>query len=153
MFHRDSFGKTLVALITAIALGALLISPLWVSAQGTDPESVIRAIIDAQNAKNIDAALALIADDTVITLIPPPPDSTGVFTGKEEIRGWWEAWIAGNGHTELSNFQVTGDNATYNDHNKQGELVKFFSAVPKSCYCFPTPTCIIERICQNMGQT
>lgn len=113
MSHGDSFGKTLLAVITTMALGALLIAPLYVSAQGTDPESVIRAIIDALNAKNIDAALALVADDAVITLIPPPPGTTGVFTGKEEIRGWWEQYVADNSVTELSDFQVDGDNATW----------------------------------------
>jgi ketosteroid isomerase-like protein len=113
MSYGDSLGKLRLAVITAMAVGALLISPLWVSAQGTDPESVIRAIIDALNAKNIDAALALVADDAVVTIIPPPGDTTGVFTGKEEIRGWWEGYVAFGSHSEFSNFQVAGDKATW----------------------------------------
>jgi hypothetical protein len=99
-----------VVAITAIALGVLLMSPLWVAAQGTDPESVIRALMDALNAQDMDAGMALIADDTVITLLPPPAK---VFSGKEQIRAYWEAWLSMNGYVEVSNFQVNGDRATW----------------------------------------
>lgn len=110
MLHHDSFGQMLLSMITASALAALLIVPLCVSAQGTDPESVVRALMDALNAQDMDAGLALIADDTVITLLPPPAK---VFTGREQIRAYWEAWFAMNGYTELSNFQVDGEKATW----------------------------------------
>lgn len=113
MFHRDSSAKTLLAVIAAIALAVLLLSPTGVSAQGTDPESVIKTLHGALNDKDVDAAIALVADDAVVTVIPPPPDTPGVFTGKEQIRAWYEGLVAQNFEIELSNFQVDGDNVTW----------------------------------------
>ena len=103
--------KTRIMAMTVLVVMLALPGALY--AQETDPESVIRAIIEAINDKNVDDALALVADDAVITIVPPPPGITGVFTGKEEIRERYEMYVAHNEYTELSNFEVRGDKATW----------------------------------------
>jgi predicted ester cyclase len=96
-----------------VSVLTLLTSPLQVAAQNTDPESVLRGIFeDALNAKDIDRALASVADDAVITIIQGPNQI--VFTGKEEIRGWWQqTQVAENTFIQVSNFHVDGDKATW----------------------------------------
>jgi ketosteroid isomerase-like protein len=73
-------------------------------------EAIVKGFIEAQNAGIVEGALAFLADDAVVQIIPPPePAGDGVFTGKEEIRGWYEFLAGGHGSNELSNVQVNGD--------------------------------------------
>ncbi|MCP4401976.1 MAG: hypothetical protein GY801_32340, partial [bacterium] len=74
--------KFLLITTILVSIFTLLTSPLQVAAQKTDPESVMRAIFDALNVKDIDGALEFVTDDTVITIVMAP--NRFVFTGKEE---------------------------------------------------------------------
>ena len=80
-------------------------------AQRTDPESVLRNLFEALNTRDVEKALAFIADDAAIAVV----ESSKQFKshGKEEIRGWWEHTVADNTITEVSNFRVDGDKATW----------------------------------------
>lgn len=76
-------------------------------------EAIVQGFIEAQNAGDVEGALSLLADDAVVQIIPPPePAGVGIFTGKEEIRGWYEFLSEGHGSNELSNVQVNGDQVT-----------------------------------------
>ena len=91
----------------------MLAFPAGICAQETDPVAMIMAWNDAQNAGDADAALAFLADDAFITLLPPPMEGhDGVFRGKEEIRAWWENLYALNGASTVSNCQVEGETVT-----------------------------------------
>lgn len=112
-------------LITTTMLVLMLALPAALYAQETDPISVVEAWQDAMNAGDADAALAWLADDAFITLVPPPMEGhDGVFRGKEEIRTWWEGLYAANGASSLSNCQVDGETITcilnYTDDGLQG---------------------------------
>jgi ketosteroid isomerase-like protein len=102
-----------IKMITMILLAVMIMLPTALYAQDTDPESVAGALLEALMAKDVDAAMALVADDAVVTVIPPPTGTSGVFTGKEEIRTWYEQLVAWNFRAEFSNFQVDGDTATW----------------------------------------
>ena len=103
--------KTRLIAITMLVL--VLALPVALYAQETDPMSVITAWQDAMNAGDADAALAWLADDAFITLVPPPMEGhDGVFRGKEEIRAWWEGLYAANGASTLSNCQVADETIT-----------------------------------------
>lgn len=97
--------------VILIAMVAILVLPAVLYAQGTDPAAVFTALADALNAGDVDAALALVADDAVLTF----PDPGYVFTGKEEIRGWYEGLVAQNLHAEPSDFQIDGDRMTWSN--------------------------------------
>jgi predicted ester cyclase len=73
---------------------------------------VIRGIWeDALNAKNLDKALTLVTDDAKLVLSPAPRGTSGVFNGKEELRGWWEEFaVRRNGYVEFTDFHVFGNN-------------------------------------------
>lgn len=76
-------------------------------------QAVVQRFINAQNAGDVDAALALLADDAVIQLIPPPMEGhDGVFSGKEEIRDWYVNLISLHGTGAISDVQVSGDQVT-----------------------------------------
>jgi hypothetical protein len=99
------FALMVVALVFAF--------PTGICAQETDPVATIMAWLDAQNAGDVDAALAFLADDAFITLVPPPMEGhDGVFRGKEEIRAWWENLSTLNGVGTVSNCQVEGETVT-----------------------------------------
>jgi len=99
----------LVAMAVFVVLLAL---PGALYAQGPDPMSIINAWVEALNAGDIDGALSYLADDAVVTIVPPAPGTSGVFTGKGEIRGWYEGIVGEHGVTTLSDCQVDGETVT-----------------------------------------
>jgi ketosteroid isomerase-like protein len=102
-----------VITLFVVALGMLMI-PFGVSAQeeGMNPADVVEAIYAAVGEKDIDAAVALLADDAVLTLVPPPAGLDGTFIGKAEIGGWYKTLAEGNGRFEITNVSVAGNTAS-----------------------------------------
>jgi ketosteroid isomerase-like protein len=90
----------------------LLALPMALNAQESDPMSIIDAWVEALNAGDIDAALSYLADDAVVTIVPPAPGTSGVYTGNGEIRGWYEGIVGEHGVTTLSDCQVDGETVT-----------------------------------------
>jgi hypothetical protein len=100
-------------LFALVVVVLMLAFPGGICAQETDPVAMIMAWNDAQSAGDADAALAFLADDAFITLVPPPMEGhDGVFRGKEEIRAWWENLYALNGVSTVSNCQIEGETVT-----------------------------------------
>jgi len=105
--HHQLFVSTLGVLV------ALLVSVGAVSAQPQDPESVFGAFEAAFNAHDEEATLIRFADDGVVRTTPPSPGTTGVFSGKDQIRAWLRGALAqGNVHEESSSIQVAGNTVT-----------------------------------------
>jgi len=98
-----------IAVVMSVALLAL---PVALNAQESDPMSIINAWVEALNAGDIDAALSYLADDAVVQIVPPAPGSSGVFSGKGEIRGWYETVAGQHGVTALSDCQIDGETVT-----------------------------------------
>jgi hypothetical protein len=99
----------MIAVMMSVVLLAL---PVALCAQEPDAMSVINAWLEALNAGDIDTALSHLADDAVVQIVPPAPGTSGVFSGKEEIRGWYENLLAQHGVGTLSDCQVDGENVT-----------------------------------------
>lgn len=91
---------TMVALVLFASVGAAL-------AQAPDPLKVMEAYDLALNEGNVDGALALFADDAVLTT------QQGELVGKEQIRTWLERVVAQNSRVEPLNRQVAGDKVTW----------------------------------------
>lgn len=108
--------KKIVTLTTVfLVMLILLAASTPIAAQEVptmDPASVLKAVYAAVEAKDIDAAAELLADDVVLTLIPPPPGLDGVFIGKDAVRGWYEELAAGNGRFEIVDVTVSGNRAS-----------------------------------------
>ena len=100
-----------VTLLLAMVLG-MFGSSTAVIAQEMDPAAVIEAVYTAVSANDIEGAVALLADDAVLTLVPPPEGLDGTFVGKEEIGAWFENLAAGNVRYEFSDVMTNGDMAT-----------------------------------------
>jgi quercetin dioxygenase-like cupin family protein len=102
------------ALALALALSALVATTRGVSSQGTDPASVVQAYIAAVNAHNVDAVLALYADDAVHEAIPAPPGAQSVYIGKAQIRQFYQQTVVNHDHLEVVGTpQVVGDKVMY----------------------------------------
>ncbi len=102
-------------MIIAATVVALFALPGALNAQAANPVSIANAWNDALNAGDIDAALSYLADDAVLTYIPPTPGTSGVLTGKEEIRSWYETIVAAHGVGTLSECRLDGETLTCTD--------------------------------------
>jgi len=96
------------------------------------PTSIVDGWVTALNVGDVEAALSYLADDAVLTFVPPPiPGDDGIFSGKEEIRGWYQGLAAGKGVTTLSNCQVKGEQitcqTTYADAGLKSEGIDFLA--------------------------
>lgn len=100
-----------VTLLLAMVLGLFGASTAAV-AQEMEPAAVVEAVYAAVSANDIEGAVALLADDAVLTLVPPPEGLDGTFVGKEEIGAWFESLAAENGRFEFSDVSVEGNTAT-----------------------------------------
>ncbi len=86
-------------ILPVIVLTVLTAVPSVTLAESTDPASVMEAFNDA--ATDPDAAMRLLAEDVTIRIVPPPPGQSGVWTGKEEARGFLEFTKAQDVRREL----------------------------------------------------
>jgi ketosteroid isomerase-like protein len=99
--------------ITIVALVLLLTLTAALYAQEVDPLAIVNAWVAALNAGDVDGALSYLADDAVLTFIPPPiPGDDGIFSGKDEIRGWYEGLVAAQGVTTKGDCTVEGEQVT-----------------------------------------
>ncbi len=97
--------------IGVVAMALLVMSPARIFAQASDPASVA----DAFNKAALDpqAEIGMVTDDVMITVVPPPPGTQGVWSGKAQAQAFFEFVKGQNVHRELvSSWQVTGDKVT-----------------------------------------
>ena len=74
-----------------------------------DPVSVIKDFDAAWNAHDVEGVLAFFADGAVVRMEPPPPDeSGGVYTGKEQIRAGFVEPLMPGFRVESRDHQVAG---------------------------------------------
>lgn len=80
----------LLVVTVGLALGAAQSAGAQAGTPGQTSDPV--AVVDAFHAAgdDIDDALALLTDDVLIQLIPPPPNTTGMWKGKAEARAFFE---------------------------------------------------------------
>src|SRR5687767_13785101 len=108
-----------LALVIGLALGLAQTAgahagPLM---QAGDPVAVVDAFDAAGD--DIEAALALLTDDVVIELLPPPPNTPGIWKGKEGAREFFKWKNSGNQRrmragdavvvSDREGFRVTGN--------------------------------------------
>jgi ketosteroid isomerase-like protein len=79
-----------------------------------DPAAVIEAYLAAVNAGDLEAILALYADDAVHIFLPTADGSAGVCLGKAQFTMWYEQSLANGDRVELedSTLAVDGNQAT-----------------------------------------
>src|SRR6476659_9053911 len=84
---RNFVGTVLSLTLVAGVAGMLLFAAGSASAQAaqTDPTSVLMAFEQAVGT-NVDAAVALVTDDAVLKIVPPPAGTTGLWTGKDQVQ-------------------------------------------------------------------
>lgn len=88
---------------------------LFGAASSDAPGTVIEAYLAAVNAGDLEAILALYADDAVHVFLPTPDGSAGVCLGKEQFRMWYEQSLANGDRVELQDgtLAVDGNQATF----------------------------------------
>ncbi|MEJ2365602.1 MAG: nuclear transport factor 2 family protein [Deltaproteobacteria bacterium] len=93
--------------VVLASLTVMLMLPTVIFAQAMTPEEVVMALIEADKTNDVEAGVALFADDAVYTAGPLTPlDMTGpTIVGKDAIRAYWEAIVAK--HVEVTR-EITG---------------------------------------------
>jgi hypothetical protein len=98
-------AQVMVAQVVMAAI--LLAGPTDVSAQATDPGSVVDAFEAALNAGNVEATLALFAENAVVRT------QDGTYTGPAQLRALFTELVGDNIELESSNRVVRGDTETH----------------------------------------
>jgi hypothetical protein len=110
------FTKTMVGSL-ALALGMAMSMGQVVGAQTVspaDPASVALAF-EKTIGVDVDAGLALVADDALLKITPAPQGTPGLWTGKDEIRQALQYSAVHLVKREaVGTPQVNGNNVTYN---------------------------------------
>jgi hypothetical protein len=109
--YRKEIEMGKVVVIAVVAMALLVMSPARIFAQASDPASVA----DAFNKAALDpqAELGMVTDDVMITVVPPPPGSPGVWSDKAQAQAFFEFVKGQNVHRELAgSWQMTGDKVT-----------------------------------------
>jgi ketosteroid isomerase-like protein len=100
--------------IVLASLTLMLMLPTVLFAQAMTPEEVVTAMIEATKTKDIEAGIALFADDAVYTVGPlTPVDMPGpTIVGTDAIRAYWEAIVAKHFDTTREITGVEGNTVT-----------------------------------------
>jgi hypothetical protein len=93
-----------------LVVGVFVATAVVVAGCQAKPDEVATQLADAVNGQDLDAALALFAEDAVVRSASPEP-----FTGKEEIQGWLEGMFADNFKVYIEIVEVDGDKVVERD--------------------------------------
>ena len=120
---KQPWGKTIV-FVLVLALIVVACSPALTAmpsptqappppptAQIKSPEEVVKAVAEAVNKKDVEAATALLAEDVTQTLIPAP-SGTGIYKGKEAMRARFKEVVALNAYHKFGKCETSGDQIT-----------------------------------------
>ena len=98
--------------IVLASLTLMLMLPTVLFAQVMTPEEVVTAMIEAETAGDLEAQIALFADDAVYSILPPSPDMPGPIVGTDAIRARREGIAALNAETTTEITGVDGNTVT-----------------------------------------
>jgi len=116
-------------LIVMISLILLLMLPPVLYAQAMTPEEVVMAMIEAETAGDVEAQVALFADDAVYSVLPPPPDMPEPIVGTDAIRARRAGIAAINAESITEITGIDGNTATtlsrYSDDELRGMGLDF----------------------------
>ena len=119
--------------IVLASLTLMLMLPTVIFAQAMTPEEVVTAMIEAEEAGDLEAQIALFADDAVYSILPPSPDMPGPIVGTDAIRARREGIAALNGETTTEITEVEGNTVTtlarYIDDDLRGLGLEFLEGV------------------------
>ena len=98
--------------------------------QQSETEAVYRAAIEAFNAGDLDAGMALYAEDAAKAVVPPPPPTNNVWNGTDEIRTNMEMLLGRNGQWRLYDFHEDGETAMFSVQFESDDFFKDLNLYP-----------------------
>ncbi len=101
----------LLALGLALVLGLVPVAAAQPAQQAGAPAAVVDAYLAALGQP--DAQINLVTDDVTLRIIPPPPGTPGVWSGKEQAAAFFAFSKGQNPHVErVGRWQVSGDHVS-----------------------------------------
>jgi hypothetical protein len=114
-----------LALGLALAVGLVPLAAAHPASQDGDPAAIANAYIAALGHPEVQ--ITMVTDDVTLQIVPPPPGTPGVWSGKAQAAGQLAFAKSQNPHVDLvGSWQVTGDHVsgtvlvTVNDFRKWG---------------------------------
>lgn len=94
----------------ARAVGAPLEAPMSAEPPGIEGMRLVERFNAALNARDLDALLACLTDDTVFENTEPAPDGTR-YEGRAAVSAFWQAFFAGSSqsHIEAEELFASGE--------------------------------------------
>src|SRR4051794_5771060 len=89
----------LLALGLALMLGLVPGAAAGPAQQTSDPAAVVNAYLAAMG--HPDAQITLVTDEITLRIVPPPPGTPGVWSGKAQAAGLFAFTKSQNAHAEL----------------------------------------------------
>ena len=97
-----------VVLGLALAVGLVPVAAAQPAQQAGDPAAVVDAYIAAFGHPEVQ--ITMVTDDVTLQIVPPPPGTPGVWSGKAQAAGQFAFAKSQNPHVELvGSWQVSGD--------------------------------------------
>lgn len=145
---------------------------LMLTACNPKPQELVNSWQEALNKGDIDKTLSYLAEDATVTIIPAA-EGDGIYSGRAEIRGWYETIRSGKGSGSLRNCKAEGDTitcvSTYADEGLKAMGVDFiegswvavlrngkirsytFTITPDSLAKFPPPPSVpVEALASSV---
>lgn len=109
--------KKRISLFFVLAITALVVQSPRIYAQDNqqtaDPKGVFLAQYAAIQAGDLETSLTYLDENYVSIALPPPPETTGVFTGLDAARSINDYLIGNHAEYVFTDIQVNGDTLTF----------------------------------------
>ena len=134
----------------ALALGLVPVAAAHPASQAGDPAAVANAYIAALG--HPEAQRNLVTDDVTLRIVPPPPGTPGVWSGKEQAAGLFAFTKSQNSHAELvGSWQVTGDSVSGTVMVTTNDFVKYNVGAVQHQYDFVVQNGKIKSFTSTMA--
>jgi hypothetical protein len=118
--------------------------------QATDPAAVADAYL--AEVGNPEAQLAMVTDDITLRIVPPPPGTPGVWSGKAQARGYFEFSKSQNPRDQrVGAWQVSGGNVTGTVMVTVNDFVKWNVGAVQHQYEFVVQDGKVKSFTANMA--
>src|SRR5438874_4979967 len=107
---RQAMQRPFVTVLL-VGLVLVLLVPVAAAAAADDPGATLKALADAENKHDVNAALALYADNAVVTA-PDNNFQAKTYQGKDQIKQWESSGMDPSESVELGAVQASGNAAT-----------------------------------------
>ena len=139
-----------VVLGLALAVGLVPVAAAQPVRQAGDPAAVVGAYVAALGHPEVQ--ITMVTDDVTLQIVPPPPGTPGVWSGKAQAAGQFAFAKSQNPHVELvGSWQVSGDRVSGTVMVTTNDFVKYNLGAVQHQYDFVVQNGKIKSFTSTMA--